>query len=254
MHSYTGIVVRGKGRAKALGYPTANIALADDSVSGIYAARVKTEGAEYMAAAFADQKRKLLEAHILDYPSEGGSVSGGSGKSITMELCKKIREHGDFSNDEDLRAAIAEDIKNVREYFKNNTRVMVFGTFDIVHEGHTDLFRQARALADNHYLIVSVARDKVAERIKGIKPRNSEETRRVAVARHALVDKAVLGDSAGYIGHIRANKPDIIALGYDQEGEFVENLEKDLRKAGLKTRIVRLGAFKPEVYKTSKLI
>src|SRR3990167_7444035 len=113
MHSYTGIVVRGKGRAKALGYPTANIALADDSVSGIYAARVKTEGAEYMAAAFADQKRKLLEAHILDYPSEGGSVSGGSGKSITMELCKKIREPGEFSNDEDLRWAIVEDIKNV---------------------------------------------------------------------------------------------------------------------------------------------
>ena len=248
MHSYTGIVVRGKGRAKALGYPTANIALADDSVSGIYAARVKTEGAEYMAAAFADQKRKLLEAHLLDY---SGDLSG---KNITIELSKKIREHEDFINDEDLRAAIAEDIKNVREYFKNNTRVMVFGTFDIVHEGHTDLFRQARALADNPYLIVSVARDKVAERIKGIKPRNSEEARRVAVARHALVDEAVLGDSAGYIGHIRANKPDIIAPGYDQEGEFVENLEKDLRKAGLKTRIVRLGAFKPEVYKTSKLI
>ena len=253
MHSYAGIVTRGQGRATVLGFPTANIALADDSISGIYAARVKVEGAEYIAAAFADQKRKLLEAHLLDY---SGDLSG---KNITIELSKKIREHEDFINDEDLRAAIAEDIKNVREYFppeadKNTKRVMVFGTFDIVHEGHADLFRQARALADTPYLIVSVARDKVAERIKGIKPRNSEETRRVAVARHALVDKAVLGDSAGYIGHIRANKPDIIALGYDQEGKFVENLEKDLRKAGLKTRIVRLGAFKPEVYKTSKLI
>src|SRR3990167_7538251 len=118
MHSYTGIVVRGKGRAKALGYPTANIALDDDSVSGIYAARVKTEGAEYMAAAFADQKRKLLEAHILDYPSEGGSVSGGSGKSITIELCKKIREHKDFTNDDDLRAEIAKDVAKVRDYFR----------------------------------------------------------------------------------------------------------------------------------------
>jgi len=134
------------------------------------------------------------------------------------------------------------------------TKIMVFGTFDIVHEGHADLFRQARALAPYPYLIVSIARDKVAERIKGIKPKNSEEARRAAVARHALVDEAVLGDDAGYIGHIRANMPDIIALGYDQKGEFVENLEKDLHDAEIKTRIVQLGAFKPEVYKTSKLI
>jgi len=133
------------------------------------------------------------------------------------------------------------------------TRIMVFGTFDMIHEGHVDLFKQARALAPDSHLIVSVARDKVAERIKGMKPRNSEEARRVAVARHALVDGAVLGDSAGYIRHIRANKPNIIALGYDQEGEFVENLEKDLRDARMSIRIVRLSAFKPGLYKTSKL-
>lgn len=135
---------------------------------------------------------------------------------------------------------------------------MVFGTFDIVHEGHADLFRQALRLGSGQarkpYLIVSVARDNVAERIKGVKPKNSEEARRAEVARHVLVDEAVLGDEEGYIGHIRANMPDIIALGYDQTGEFVENLEKDLRDAGMSTRIVRLGAFKPEVYKTSKLI
>lgn len=130
---------------------------------------------------------------------------------------------------------------------------MVFGTFDMIHEGHEDFFRQARALTSNSHLIVSVARDEVATRIKGIKPRNSEEARRSAVAEHELVDEAVLGDEEGYIAHIRENKPDIIALGYDQEGEFVLNLEKDLRDAGMETRVVRLEAFKPELYKTSKL-
>ena len=140
-------------------------------------------------------------------------------------------------------------------------RIMVFGTFDMIHEGHTDLFKQARALAlrqgsgksPDPYLIVSVARDEVVTRIKGTKPKNSETERRSAVAKHELVDEAVLGDAEGYIRHIRANKPDIIALGYDQEGEFVENLEKDLVKAGMETRVVRLAAFKPELYKTSKL-
>jgi len=122
MRLYTSIVIKGQGRAAALGYPTANIALADDSVSGIYAARVKVGGAEYIAVAFADQKRKLLEAHLLDFSGElsakGGYASGGNGKSITIELCKKIRKHKDFTNDDDLRAEIAKDVAKVRDYFR----------------------------------------------------------------------------------------------------------------------------------------
>jgi len=45
----------------------------------------------------------------------------------------------------------------------------------------------------------------------------------------------------------------IIALGYDQGGEYVEYLESDLKKAGLATRIVRLKAFQPDTFKTSRL-
>lgn len=248
MNSHTGEVIKGNGRATALGFPTANIVLNDASVSGIYAARVRVQHSEYAAAVFADQKRNVLEAHVLDYAGEL------NGKSVTIELCGKMRERGEFRNDDALRAAIAADVARVREYFKNpETRIMVFGTFDMVHEGHADLFRQARALALHPYLIVSVARDRVAERIKGMNPRTREEERMRTVEGNEYVDKAVLGDEEGYIGHIRTNKPDIIALGYDQEGEFVENLEKDLRDAEMKTRVVRLAAFKPELYKTSKL-
>jgi len=131
---------------------------------------------------------------------------------------------------------------------------MVFGTFDMVHEGHVDFFRQARALAPQPHLIVSVARDPIATRIKGAKPRRSEKERRSLLERNTLVDEVVLGQEDGYIEHIAQAKPDIIALGYDQSGEYVSNLEKDLRAAGLPAKIVRLSAFRPEVYKTSKLI
>ncbi len=134
------------------------------------------------------------------------------------------------------------------------TRIMVFGTFDILHEGHVDFLRQARSLAPDPYLIVSVARDVSVARVKGARPRHPENGRLAAVVRHELVDEGVLGDLEGYIAHIRANMPDIIALGYDQEGEYVENLEKDLQEAGLSTKVVRLAACKPEVYKTSKLL
>ena len=131
---------------------------------------------------------------------------------------------------------------------------MVFGVFDTIHKGHEDFFRQAKALASDPKLVVSVARDDVAERIKGRRPRHTERERLSNVIDHHLVSAAVLGDSEGYIGHIRVSNPEIIALGYDQIGEFVENLARDLAAAGLKTKIVRLAAFKPEVYKTSKLV
>lgn len=133
------------------------------------------------------------------------------------------------------------------------TRVMVFGTFDMIHKGHEDLFRQARSLGDNVFLIVSVARDQAAARHRGTFPRNAEDVRRGVVHAHPLVDDAILGDLEGYLAHIQGASPDIIALGYDQHGEYVENLEHDLADAGLRVRIVRLQPFEPETYKTSKL-
>lgn len=133
------------------------------------------------------------------------------------------------------------------------TRIMVFGTFDMLHAGHEDLFRQARALSDAPELIVSVARDINAERVKGVLPRLGEEKRREQVEAHALVDAAHLGSEHDYIAHILEIAPDIIALGYDQEGEYVDDLEERLQEAGLSVRIERMNPYKPDVYKTSLL-
>lgn len=133
------------------------------------------------------------------------------------------------------------------------TRIMVFGTFDLLHEGHLDLFRQARALAPDPFLVVSVALDRTVERVKGRSPRNREVSRLQTVRLCPLVDEAVLGDADGYIAHIKAAAPDVIALGYDQEGEYVEHLEADLRIAGIDAAIVRLAPYKPDIFKSSKL-
>jgi len=111
--AYTGVVQKGTKRGAALGFPTVNISLGDPDVSGIYVAVVRTGGKEYHAAAFADQKRKLLEAHILDARIDL------YGKEITIELLKKIRDNKFFESDDELRAAIAEDIAKIREYFRN---------------------------------------------------------------------------------------------------------------------------------------
>lgn len=133
------------------------------------------------------------------------------------------------------------------------TRIAVFGTFDMVHPGHEDLFRQARALASDPHLVVSVATDKNVERSKGRKPRHTQEERRELVAANPFVDEAVIGEESDHIAHIISLKPDIIALGYDQEGRYVDTLEADLTKAGLRVKVMRLRAFEPERFKTSKL-
>ncbi len=134
----------------------------------------------------------------------------------------------------------------------NKTRIMVFGTFDMVHPGHRNFFTQARKLAQNPFLIVSLARDKNVLRIKGKKPVKSEKQRMGLVDKIRGVNKVVLGGSDNHMAHIIKEQPDIIALGYDQTA-YVRGLRSELKRAGLKTKVVRLVPHKPHIYKTSLL-
>lgn len=135
------------------------------------------------------------------------------------------------------------------------TRILIFGTYDGVHEGHRSFFAQARALAPNPYLIVSLARDVNVQKVKGKLPFETEEERKVALEKEVLVDEVVLGAlNDDYIAHVLAEHPDIIALGYDQSGtKYTDSLEDKLSHAGCTARIVRCEAYKPEIYKSSKL-
>ncbi|MBI5530874.1 MAG: FAD synthase [Candidatus Doudnabacteria bacterium] len=137
---------------------------------------------------------------------------------------------------------------------KNNsqTRILVFGTFDVMHPGHINFFKQARKLAKNPYLIVSVARDANVKRIKGKKPFMKESRRLEHLKKNKLVDLAVLGGKNQHLPHIVKLKPDLIALGYDQKA-YVDNLREDLLKLGLKVRIRRMKAYKPNFHKSSLL-
>jgi len=109
---YSGVVRRSTGRGAELGYPTANIPLGESDVSGIYIARVEAKGKTYAAAVFIDDKRRLLEAHLLDF------AENLYGTEVTVELIRKVRERTDFESDTQLKSAIARDIVAVRDYFK----------------------------------------------------------------------------------------------------------------------------------------
>ena len=146
-------------------------------------------------------------------------------------------------------------IDNLQEYqgtARKVVRVLVFGTFDMIHDGHRHFFKQARSLANNSRLIVSLARAKNVEKIKGRTPRLSEAARLAQVRALPEVDSAVLGGVRDHIPHIIRIRPDIIALGYDQHA-YVAGLRRELKVAGLDIKIVRLKPFYPQKFKTSLL-
>lgn len=149
-------------------------------------------------------------------------------------------------------------LKPARVPVKAPVRIMVFGTFDMIHPGHKHFFAQARALvgssksAPRSFLIVSLARDKNVLRIKGKAATSKERKRLARVKALKEVDKAVLGAIGDHIPHIVKERPDVIALGYDQAA-YVGGLRSALAKAGLKVKIVRMKPHLPNKYKTSLL-
>ena len=129
---------------------------------------------------------------------------------------------------------------------------ILFGTFDILHPGHLNLFAQARKKSD--YLIVVIARDNTVFKIKKKYSKNSEKVRQKNVASYGVADKVILGSLTDKFASIKKYRPDIIFLGYDQIA-FTENLPAELNKLELiTTKIVRLKSYQPRIYKTSKML
>ncbi len=101
-------------------------------------------------------------------------------------------------------------------------RVLVFGTFDGLHDGHLFFLRSAKAKGT--HLIVAVARDAHVKILKDKRPVMSEQKRLESVKNLKSVDEASLCDEQlGGYGIIEATKPDLIVLGHDQRA-----LEQDL--------------------------
>jgi FAD synthetase len=109
---------------------------------------------------------------------------------------------------------------------KKGKVVLASGAFDLLHLGHVKYLEEAKkAGGKGSKLIVIVATDSTVEKSKGRKPVMPEEQRRALVESLKVVDKAILGhevfDMSKVIDEI---KPDVIALGYDQD-----NIEAKVR-------------------------
>ena len=113
--SVLGTVIRGDGRGRELGYPTANLNLHHEikPPSGVYATRVFLDNVEYNAITnigtrptFHDTKQdneSLVEVHIIDF---GESIYG---MDLEVQFLYKLREEIKFRDVNELKLQLKRD-------------------------------------------------------------------------------------------------------------------------------------------------
>ena len=98
-------------------------------------------------------------------------------------------------------------------------KVITYGTFDLLHQGHINLLRRAKALGD--YLIVGVTNDNFDRERGKLNVRNNVLERVEAVKATGFVDEVIIEDYVGQkIDDVQKYDVDIFAIGSDWEGKF----------------------------------
>lgn len=120
---------------------------------------------------------------------------------------------------------------------------MASGTFDIIHTGHCFYLEQAKKLGGNNStLMVVVATDKTVEKNKRI-PIMSQQQRLELIQYLKPVDEAYIGDEDDPYKIVIEKKPDIIAIGPDQDFN-VDILQDKLNSMGLNIDVVKINDYK----------
>lgn len=98
-------------------------------------------------------------------------------------------------------------------------KVITYGTYDLLHQGHINLLRRAKELGD--YLIVGVTSDSFDRGRGKLNVRNNVLERVEAVKETGYVDEVIIEDYLGQkIDDIQKYDVDIFAIGSDWVGKF----------------------------------
>ena len=122
--------------------------------------------------------------------------------------------------------------------------VLAGGVFDIIHPGHIHTLNAAKALGD--VLVVAIATDKTAQKMKKRPPLHNQELRCELVSCLSMVDIAMIGHEEDIFETVKEVKPNIIVLGYDQvhQDKFIAD---GCKRINLDVEIVRLQSPVPEL-------
>jgi riboflavin kinase/FMN adenylyltransferase len=121
LYSVDGPVVRGNGRGRPMGYPTANVEVAEEAAvpaDGVYAGwlvRARGEGQERLPAAVSigtnptfDGTERRVEAYVLDQDLDL------YGEHVAVEFVERLRGMEKFDSVDELVAKMGEDVELVR--------------------------------------------------------------------------------------------------------------------------------------------
>lgn len=98
-------------------------------------------------------------------------------------------------------------------------KVITYGTYDLLHQGHINLLRRAKELGD--YLIVGVTNDNFDRERGKLNVCNNVLERVEAVKATGLADQIIIEDYFGQkIDDVQKYDVDIFAIGSDWEGKF----------------------------------
>ena len=98
-------------------------------------------------------------------------------------------------------------------------RVITYGTYDLLHYGHINLLRRAKALGD--YLIVALSTDEFNQDAKGKKTYFSYEIRKNLLGSIRYVDLVIPEKNwEQKIADIQNYQVDVFVMGDDWAGKF----------------------------------
>jgi len=140
-------------------------------------------------------------------------------------------------------------MKRLKEIQDSDSKIVLAGgVFDIIHPGHIHTLNDAKKLGD--VLVVVIATDKTAVKMKKRKPLHNAELRRELVSSLTMVDLCIIGDEEDIFKTVDLVKPEIIALGYDQthQEKFITD---GCKKINLDVKVARLESPRPETSSSS---
>ncbi|MBL7206379.1 MAG: adenylyltransferase/cytidyltransferase family protein [Candidatus Aenigmarchaeota archaeon] len=116
-------------------------------------------------------------------------------------------------------------------------KVLAGGTFNNIHKGHVFFISECKKLGD--FLVIVIANDSTV--LKRKKLLRNAEKRKESVESLGIADSVIIGNEKNHLEIIEKERPDIIALGYDQK---MPGLEEKTKELGLKIiRIKKLEGY-----------